>query len=316
MPTQDGFTAHALLDALKSGQITSRELTLEALERIERLEPRLHAFLTLPPELALRMAEDADQRWQAWRKDPQISLPPLLGLPIAVKDVLAVRDVRCTCGSRILENFIPPYSATAIQHLSDAGVVIVGKTNTDEFAMGSSTENSAYGPSANPWDLSRVPGGSSGGSAAAVAARVVPLAIGTDTGGSVRQPASFCGVTGLKPTYGRVSRYGLVAYGSSLDSVGAMATDVVDIALLFTQMAGFDRRDATSAQVPVPDIQLGKDPSLKGLRVGMPEEYFTPGMNAEVERGVRQAISQLQQLGAEIIPSACRIRNTLCQFIT
>jgi aspartyl-tRNA(Asn)/glutamyl-tRNA(Gln) amidotransferase subunit A len=296
------FTVQALHDLLRTGQVTSRELTQQALERIEQLEPRLHAFITLTPELALRMAEEADLRWQAWRKDPQGEPPALLGIPIAVKDVLALARVRCTCGSRILENFIPPYTATSVQRLLDAGVVVVGKTNTDEFAMGSSTENSAFGPTANPWDLSRVPGGSSGGSAAAVAARIVPAATGTDTGGSVRQPASFCGVTGLKPTYGRVSRYGLVAYGSSLDSVGAIATTAADVALFFMQMSGFDPRDATSTQAPVPKIDLGPDANLKGMRIGVPEEYFIEGINAEVERGVRQAIDVLRQLGAEVCP--------------
>ncbi len=302
MAVPENITIQSLHRALRTGQVSSRELTQQALERIDRLEPRLHAFITVTPDLALRMADDADRRWQAWRRDPQAEPPALLGIPIAVKDVLALADVRCTCGSRVLENFIPPYTATAVQRLVDAGVVVVGKTNTDEFAMGSSTENSAFGPTANPWDLSRVPGGSSGGSAAAVAARIVPAATGTDTGGSVRQPASFCGVTGLKPTYGRVSRYGLVAYGSSLDSVGAMATTVADVALFFTQMSGFDPRDATSMQTPVPEISLGPDANLKGMRVGVPEEYFIEGINAEVERGVRQAIDVLRQLGAEVCP--------------
>ncbi len=302
MISLENFTARALLAELRSGQISSRELTLHVLDRMSRLDPRLHAFLTPTPELALQMADDADRRWQTWRKNPQGEPPPLLGIPIAVKDVLALANVRCTCGSRILENFIPPYTATAVQRLLDAGVVVVGKTNTDEFAMGSSTENSAYGPSANPWDLSRVPGGSSGGSAVAVAGRIVPAAMGTDTGGSVRQPASFCGVTGLKPTYGRVSRYGLVAYGSSLDSVGVIATDAADVALFFMQMAGFDPRDATSIQVATPKIDLATDPGLIGLRVGVPDEYFIEGINPEVEQGVRQAIAMMQRLGAQIIP--------------
>jgi aspartyl-tRNA(Asn)/glutamyl-tRNA(Gln) amidotransferase subunit A len=302
MTLQENFTVQELFNLLKTAQVSSRELTTHIIERIDRLEPRLHAFITLTPDLALRMADAADQRWQAWRSGAEEVVPPLLGIPIAVKDVLALADVRCTCGSRILENFVPPYTATAVQRLLDAGVVVIGKTNTDEFAMGSSTENSAYGPSANPWDFSRVPGGSSGGSAAAVAARIVPAATGTDTGGSVRQPASFCGVSGLKPTYGRVSRYGLVAYGSSLDSVGAIATSAADLALLFTQMAGFDPRDATSMQVAVPKIQLGAEPSLKGLRVGVPDEYFIQGISPEVEQKVRQAIEVMQQLGAKICP--------------
>jgi aspartyl-tRNA(Asn)/glutamyl-tRNA(Gln) amidotransferase subunit A len=271
------------------------------LGRIDRLEPRLHAFLTVTPELALRMAAEADRRWQSWRKDPQGEPPALLGVPIAVKDVLAVAGVRCTCGSKILENFVPPFTATAVQRLVEAGAVIAGKTNTDEFAMGSSTENSAYGPTHNPWDLDRVPGGSSGGTAAAVAARVIPGGTGTDTGGSVRQPASFCGVSGLKPTYGRVSRYGLVAYGSSLDSVGAFAASVEDVARFFTTMAGYDPRDATSMDMPVPQIDFRGAENLNGLRIGVPDEYFIQGISAGVEAAVRQAILVMESLGAEVL---------------
>ena len=211
------------LDLLRKGETSSVELTQAFLKRIDELNPRLHAYLTITPELALQQAATADQSWSAWRKETTAALPPLLGLPLAVKDVLTVRNVRCTCGSKILENFVPPYTATSVERLLAAGVVVLGKTNTDEFAMGSSTENSAYGPTRNPWDTERVPGGSSGGTAAAVAAGLAPAGLGTDTGGSVRQPASFCGITGLKTTYGRVSRYGLVAYGSSLDSVGSFA---------------------------------------------------------------------------------------------
>jgi len=293
--------AHALLE---SGQVTSRELTQASLERIAALEPRLHAFITLTPELALRQADEADRRWQAWRRDPEkvVPAPPLLGIPIAVKDVLALEDVRCTCGSKILENFVPPYTATAVQRLLDAGVVIVGKTNCDEYAMGSSTENSAYGPTFNPWDVGRVPGGSSGGSAAAVAGGLVAAALGTDTGGSVRQPASYCGVTGLKPTYGRVSRYGLVAYGSSLDSVGAFARSVADLAPFFNLIAGHDRRDATSLDVPVPQIALDGRAELGGMRIGVPQEYFIEGIQPEVEAAVRKAIDALHALGAEVLP--------------
>jgi aspartyl-tRNA(Asn)/glutamyl-tRNA(Gln) amidotransferase subunit A len=290
-----------MLAALRRGDVSSRELTQDVLERVARLEPRLHAFITLTPELALEMADAADRRWQAWRKDPQGEPPALLGVPVAIKDVLTLAGVRCTCGSKILENYIPPFTATAVQRLIDAGVVVVGKTNTDEFAMGSSTENSAYGPSHNPWDLSRVPGGSSGGSAAAVAARVIPAATGTDTGGSVRQPASFCGVTGLKPTYGRVSRYGLVAYGSSLDSAGALARTAEDVATFFMQMAGYDPRDATSMDLPVPCIDLARAEDLKGLRIGVPDEYFIAGISPEVETTVKQAIAVMQSLGAEVI---------------
>jgi aspartyl-tRNA(Asn)/glutamyl-tRNA(Gln) amidotransferase subunit A len=221
---------------------------------------------------------------------------------VAVKDVLCVAGVQATAGSRILEGFTPPFNATAVERLLAAGVAILGKTNTDEFAMGSSTENSAYGVTHNPWDLERVPGGSSGGSAAAVAARLAPLALGTDTGGSVRQPASFCGVTGIKPTYGRVSRYGLIAYGSSLDVVGAFGRSAADVALVFTQIAGYDPRDATSLDLPVSEISLDGRESLRGLRVGVPEEYFIAGIQPEVEATVRQAVGVLESLGAETRP--------------
>jgi aspartyl-tRNA(Asn)/glutamyl-tRNA(Gln) amidotransferase subunit A len=208
--------------------------------------------------------------------------------------------MRTTAGSAILENFKPAYDATAVARLLEAGVVIVGKTNTDEYAMGSSTENSAFGPTHNPWDLTRVPGGSSGGSAAAVAARLVPAALGTDTGGSVRQPASFCGVTGIKPTYGRVSRYGLIAYGSSLDTVGVLAPGADDVAALFSVMAGCDPLDATSLDAPLPDLGLGSETSLHGLRIGVPGEYFVEGIQLEVEARVREAIDGLRQLGAQV----------------
>ena len=252
------------IDALRRGDFSSRELVEAYLERIGRLDPGLHAFLTLTPELALQQADQADRRLSAWRKDPG-PLAPLLGVPLAVKDVLCVAGVRTTAGSRILENFVPPFNATAVERLLAAGVVILGKTNTDEFAMGSSTENSAYGVTRNPWNPEHVPGGSSGGSAAAVAARLAPAALGTDTGGSVRQPASFCGVTGIKPTYGRVSRYGLIAYGSSLDVIGVIGRSAADVAPVFTQMAGYDARDATTVEHPVPQISLSAQESLEGL---------------------------------------------------
>jgi aspartyl-tRNA(Asn)/glutamyl-tRNA(Gln) amidotransferase subunit A len=259
--------------------------------------------LTLIPELALARADEADRRLSDWRRRPDQPLPALLGLPIAVKDVLCVADVRCTCGSRILENFVPPFNATVVERLLAAGVVVLGKTNTDEFAMGSSTENSAYGPTHNPWDLERVPGGSSGGSAAAVAAHLVPAALGTDTGGSVRQPASFCGVTGIKPTYGRSSRYGLVAYGSSLDVVGAFARSAAELVRLFVIFAGHDPLDATTVDLPVPEIDLSLQARrIKGLRIGVPEEYFIAGIQPEVETAVHQAIHILETLGAEARP--------------
>ncbi|HTP00842.1 MAG TPA: Asp-tRNA(Asn)/Glu-tRNA(Gln) amidotransferase subunit GatA [Anaerolineales bacterium] len=287
---------------LKRRDFSSRELVQAAIDRIDRLEPLLHAFLHLAPEAALQSADQTDQRRQS--ADPA-DLPPLLGIPVAIKDVLTVQGLPCTCGSKILQGFIPPFTATSVQRLLDAGVVILGKTNTDEFAMGSSTENSAYGVTHNPWSLERVPGGSSGGSAAAVAARCVPAALGTDTGGSVRQPASLCGVTGLKTTYGRVSRYGLVAFGSSLDTVGVLGRTAQDVAAVFPVMAGRDSLDATSADQPVPGIRLdgpGAEPSrpLERLRIGVPKEYFIPGTQPEVAEATRSAIGVLQDLGARV----------------
>jgi aspartyl-tRNA(Asn)/glutamyl-tRNA(Gln) amidotransferase subunit A len=302
MPNLTDFTVLECVSLLREGQVSSRELTLACLERITRLEPLLNAFITLEPDMALAQADAADHSLVDWRRDPQQPLPPLLGVPIAVKDVFCLEGIRCTCGSRILENFVPPYTATAVERLQYAGVVVLGKTNLDEFAMGSSTENSAFGPTHNPWDLQRVPGGSSGGSAAVVAARLAPAALGSDTGGSVRQPAAFCGITGLKPTYGRVSRYGLVAYGSSLDTVGVLGRNAADVAALFASIAGYDRRDATCMDLPVPEISLGQDTSLKGMRIGVPQEYFIAGIQAEVESAVRLAIAVMESLGAEVTP--------------
>jgi len=282
--------------ALRAGAITAVALTQAHLERIRALEPDLHAYLAVTEDLALRAAEDADRR----RANGDDS--PLLGIPLAIKDVLMTRGVPTTAGSRILEGFLPPYTATAVQRLLDAGAVMLGKTNTDEFAMGSSTENSGYGPTHNPWDLARVPGGSSGGSAAAVAARMAPGALGTDTGGSVRQPASFCGVCALKPSYGRVSRYGLIAFASSLDQVGVFGRSVADLALLLSVIAGHDPRDSTSMALPVPDYAAALTGDIRGLRVGVPREYFVEGMQPEVEGAVRAAIDQLAALGAEVRP--------------
>jgi aspartyl-tRNA(Asn)/glutamyl-tRNA(Gln) amidotransferase subunit A len=296
------MTLTASITSLRRGEISSRELTQASLDQIERRDPSLHAFLNVAAESALAQADEADRQLAAWRADPTGELPPLLGVPLAVKDVICVKDLPCTCGSRILENFVPPYDATAVTRLRQAGAVFVGKTNTDEFAMGSSTENSAYGVTHNPWDVTRVPGGSSGGSAAAVAARMVPAALGSDTGGSVRQPASFCGVTGLKPTYGRVSRYGLVAYGSSLDCIGPLAQTAEDAALLLSVIAGRDPLDMTTPNVPVTPVNLSNAASLAGLRVGVPEEYFIAGIQPDVEAAVRQAIGVLESLGAQVIP--------------
>jgi aspartyl-tRNA(Asn)/glutamyl-tRNA(Gln) amidotransferase subunit A len=285
--------------ALRSGKSSSRELTEATLARIDALDQDVKAFLALTPELALRQADSADKHIAAWRRQSEGPLHPLCGIPIAVKDVLCLQDVPTTCGSKILQGFRPPYTATSVERLIRAGVVIVGKTNTDEFAMGSSTENSAYGPTHNPWDLSRVPGGSSGGSAAAVASHMVYAALGTDTGGSVRQPASFCGVSGLKTSYGRVSRYGLIAYGSSLDTVGALARSAADLVPLYETMAGHDLLDSTSMPDPVPPISLDEI-DMRGLRLGVPREYFIEGMQAGVEDAVREAVRVFESLGAKI----------------
>lgn len=295
MQSLASLTLTQMQRGLARGEFTSRELIQSALDEIAQRDPALHAFLHVNAERALAQADEADR--QRVGVDGR---PPLLGLPIAVKDVLTVEGMPCTAGSKILEGFVPPYTATSVKKLQEAGVIVIGKTNTDEFAMGSSTENSAYGRTNNPWDLSRVPGGSSGGSAAAVAAHLIPAALGTDTGGSVRQPASFCGITGLKTTYGRVSRYGLIAFGSSLDTVGVLAQNAEDAALVFSAMAGRDLLDATSAERPVPDIKLDAR-DLHGLRVGVPKEYFIEGMQAEVQEKTRDAIQQMKSLGAEIV---------------
>jgi len=299
------LTLHEAAALLREGQLSSAELTEACLARIAASDGQLHAYLTLTPELARAAARAADERLAAWRRQPapRGPLPPLMGLPLAVKDVLCLRGVRTTAGSRVLDNFIPPYTATALQRLLDQGVVVLGKTNCDEFAMGSSTENSGYGVTRNPWDLARVPGGSSGGSAVAVAANLALGALGTDTGGSIRQPASFCGVTGLKVSYGRVSRYGLIAYGSSLDTIGPLAHTVADAALLFSAIAGPDPLDATTMPLPVPDVsQLAAGPGGQPLKVGVPEEYFVAGIQPQVEKAVREAIGVLESLGAEVVP--------------
>ncbi len=284
---------------LRNGEISSRELVSACLERITALEGTIHAFLHLDAEGALKQAERADEK----RKEEGTHyIAPLHGIPLAIKDVLTVEGMPCTCGSKILEGYIPPFTATVVKKLQAAGAIVIGKTNTDEFAMGSSTENSAYGVTHNPWDVRRVPGGSSGGSAAAVAAEFVPAALGTDTGGSVRQPASFCGVTGLKPTYGRASRYGLVAYGSSLDVVGAFGHSAADVAAVFSVYNGRDPLDATTQDVSAAQIALETEAgfSLKGIRIGVPKEYFIAGIQPEVEQNVRAAIQKMEDLGAEI----------------
>ncbi len=282
-------------EKLRAGEISSVELTKAVFERIAATEERIHAYLTLDREAALDQAQRADARLRA--KD---SNSALLGIPIALKDNFLTRGLRTTCASKILGEFVPPYDATTVQRLRDAGAVIVGKTNLDEFAMGSSVENSAFFPTQNPWNLERIPGGSSGGSAAAVAADQCTAALGTDTGGSIRQPAACCGVVGLKPTYGRVSRYGIIAFASSMDQVGPLTKDVRDSALLLEAIAGHDPADSTSASCAVPRYGTVLTGDIKGLRVGIPKEYFITGMQPDVERAVRLAIDQLQKHGAVI----------------
>jgi aspartyl-tRNA(Asn)/glutamyl-tRNA(Gln) amidotransferase subunit A len=288
------LTIHAAHDKLSRKEITSVELTQALLDRVDQVDPKLHAFLHLARESALAQAKEADAR-RAKGEDT-----PLLGIPLAIKDVICVKDLPATAGSKILHGFVPPYSATAVDRLRALGAVILGKTNTDEFAMGSSTENSAYGVTHNPWDHDRVPGGSSGGSAAAVAADLCLGAFGSDTGGSVRQPASMCGVVGIKPSYGRVSRYGLIAFASSLDQIGPFAKDVIDAAMLLGVIAGHDPLDSTSMSTPVPDYAAHFRSDLTGVKVGVPKEYFIEGMQLEVEQSIRAAIDVLKSLGAEI----------------
>lgn len=287
--------AQALLQA---GEISSVELTRAVLERISAVEPMVHAFLYCNCEQALVDAQRADVRRSAGGP-----VSPLLGIPLAIKDIIHVRGIPTTCGSRILEHYVPTFNATVIDRLQAAGAVLLGKTNTDEFAMGSSTENSAFGPTCNPWDLSRVPGGSSGGSAAAVAAYMALGALGSDTGGSVRQPAALCGVVGIKPTYGVVSRYGLVAFASSLDQIGTFGRTVADAALVLQTIAGHDPLDSTSLTDPVPDYveRLKKTDGLNGVRVGLPREYMVGGMQPQVEAVVLEATATLEELGAELV---------------
>jgi aspartyl-tRNA(Asn)/glutamyl-tRNA(Gln) amidotransferase subunit A len=286
------LTIHELHDLLDTREVSARDVTEAFYRRIEALDDRVHAYLTLTRELALEQADWADHRRHTGESGP------LLGIPLAIKDVICTKGVRTTCGSKILQNFVPPYDATVMERLKAAGAVLLGKVNMDEFAMGSSTEHSAYGITHNPWDLSAIPGGSSGGSAAAVAADECAAALGTDTGGSIRQPAACCGIVGLKPTYGRVSRYGLVAFASSLDQIGPMTKDVRDAALLLNVIGGQDSRDSTSADIPMPDFTRALAGGAKGLRIGIPREYFLEGIEPEVERAVRAAVTVLQGVGA------------------
>ena len=279
------------------------EIAQEALDRIAQLEPKLKSFLCVTPERALEQARQVDAKIAAGEE-----IGRLAGIPIAIKDNMCTQGIPTTCGSKILENFVPPYESTVTQKLADAGAVMVGKTNLDEFAMGSSTENSAYQVTANPWDLERVPGGSSGGSAAAVAADEAVVSLGSDTGGSIRQPASFCGVVGLKPTYGLVSRYGLVAYASSLDQIGPFGRSVEDVAFLLGAIAGYDSKDSTSLKVPIPDYANALRPHLRAkssIKIGVIKETFGEGLDPIVEQAVTKAIGVLQELGAEIQVISC-----------
>lgn len=286
---------HQLRDLLDRREASAVEVTRSYLERIDALDPVLKCYLTILGEEALREAALFDNGKKG------IDGSPLAGIPLAVKDVLCTRGIRTTCASRILENFVPPYNGTVVEALRKAGAIFLGKTNMDEFAMGSSSENSAYTVTRNPWNVECVPGGSSSGSAAAVAAGLCAGALGTDTGGSIRQPASFCGVVGLKPTYGRVSRFGLVAFASSLDQIGPITRDVEDAALILQAIAGYDMRDSTSVNLPVPDYRAALHEPMKGLRLGIPKEYFIDGMHPEVESSVRNAVKTCSELGAEVV---------------
>jgi len=288
------WTVESVRAALEAKKVSARELTGEFYARIEKQNPRLNAFLALSPERAYAQAARIDARIS--RGEP---LPPLAGVPAAIKDVISTRGVRSTCGSRILENYVPPYDATAVERLERAGAILLGKTNCDEFAMGSSTENSAYGPVRNPVAPDRVPGGSSGGSAAAVAAGLAVATLGTDTGGSIRQPGALCGIPAIMPTYGRVSRYGLIAFASSLDRIGPFACSVRDAAAVMAVIAGRDPSDSTSAEVPVPNYLAEIEAPVKGLRVGIPREYFAEGMDPAVRQKVEAGIELLKRLGCQ-----------------
>jgi len=291
------WTIAGVREALQAKKISARELAREFYAQIDRRNPELNAFLTLCPERAYAQADRVDASIAQGR-----ALEPLAGVPVAIKDVLSTRGVRTTCGSKILENYVPPYDATAIERLEGAGAVILGKTNCDEFAMGSSNENSAYGAVRNPLARDRVPGGSSGGSAAAVAAGLSVVALGTDTGGSIRQPGAYCGIPATMPTYGRVSRYGLIAFASSLDRIGPFATNIPDVATVMAVIAGHDSNDSTSAAVPVPTYADEIESPIQGLRIGVPEDYFGEGIDSEVKAKVQAGIALLEKLGCKRVP--------------
>ncbi len=284
-----------LATGLRSGVVSSEELTQSYLDRINATNAKLNAFITVTDEQAMQQARAADQRIAAG--DSGI----LTGIPLAHKDIFCTDGVRTSCGSKMLDPFIAPYDARVIENFQNDGAVMLGKTNMDEFAMGSSNETSFYGAVKNPWDLSAVPGGSSGGSAAAVAARIAPGTTGTDTGGSIRQPAALCGITGLKPTYGRVSRYGMIAFASSLDQAGPMAASAEDCAMMLQVMAGFDKRDSTSSERDVPDYSADLNQDISGMKIGLPKEYFDEGLNSDVAKVIEAAIDEYKKLGAEVV---------------
>jgi aspartyl-tRNA(Asn)/glutamyl-tRNA(Gln) amidotransferase subunit A len=292
MSAATSWTVAGIQEALRAKKISAREIATEFYADIDRQNPTLNAYLALSRERAFAQADRVDVATACGEK-----LGPLAGVPIAVKDVISTTGVRTTCGSKILETYVPPYDATAVSRLEKAGAVILGKTNCDEFSMGSSNENSAYGPVRNPVALDRVPGGSSGGSAAAVAAGLAVAALGTDTGGSIRQPGACCGIPALMPTYGRVSRYGLIAFASSLDRIGPFATNIADAAAIMSVIAGRDENDATSAPVPAPDYASGLEQLVQGMRIGVPEEYFAEGIDSEVKEKVLAGIALLEKLG-------------------
>ncbi|HEV8342957.1 MAG TPA: Asp-tRNA(Asn)/Glu-tRNA(Gln) amidotransferase subunit GatA, partial [Candidatus Binatia bacterium] len=289
------LTLHELSEKLKNREVSSQELVQAILHRIATTEDKTHSYISLCEETALVEAKKADKKLRREEKSSS-----LLGIPVALKDIFLAQGILTTCGSKILGNFIPPYDSTTVKKLKEAGAITLGKTNMDEFAMGSSTENSAFSTTRNPWNLERVPGGSSGGSAAAVAADQCIVALGTDTGGSIRQPAACCGVVGFKPTYGRVSRFGIIAFASSLDQVGPLTKDVTDCALMLEAIAGHDPLDSTSVHAPVPGYVKHLDGEVKGLKVGIPKEYFIPGMQSDVEEAVKKAIRVLENMGVAI----------------
>jgi len=293
--TLNQLTAHEVVSLIKKKKITAYEVMQDVFNQIDKVDNSIKAFLVLNREEALKQAKEIDAKVKNGEK-----ILPLAGVAVAVKDIIATRGTETTCGSKILKGFIPPYDATVINRLKEAGAIIIGKTNMDEFAMGSSTENSAFGPTHNPWDLERVPGGSSGGSAAAVASDETLVALGTDTGGSIRQPASLCGMVGLKPTYGRVSRYGLVAYASSLDQVGTITKDVTDSALIMKVISGHDYKDSTSASLEVPDYLKSCQEGIEGLKIGVPKEYFIEGIDPEVKDAIDKTLKLFERLGAKI----------------